>query len=167
MKIDLSAICYTLMHSFITRLYLNILLSCIVSANADTPIWGVIGIPADTPSNLMFTLSPCQSTGQIDWHAWSTFRAWRTLALGFQCVDFCVNKFSLMTHPIGFEVFPAWVSPHVQPISIKVLTLEHRSNLTQCQFDWRRHFNPSTMLDLERLWMCFMTHIQTRAYEDR
>jgi len=25
-------------------------------------------------------------TGQIDWHAWSTFRAWRTLALGFQCV---------------------------------------------------------------------------------
>ena len=40
-------------------------------------------------------------------------------------------EFSSMTHPIGFEVFPAWVSPHVQPISIKVLTLEHQSNLTQ------------------------------------
>ena len=39
----------------------------------------------------MFTLSPCQSIGQIDWNAWSTFRAWRTLALGFQCIDFCLN----------------------------------------------------------------------------
>jgi len=32
-------------------------------------------------------------SGQIDWHAWFTFRAWRTLALGFQCVDFYVNTF--------------------------------------------------------------------------
>ena len=79
-------------YSFIARLHLNILLSCIVSAKfADTPVWGIIGTPADTPSNLTFTLSPCQSTGQIDWHAWSIFHAWRTLALEFQCVDFCVN----------------------------------------------------------------------------
>ena len=84
-------------HSFITRLHLNILLSCIVSANlADTPIWGIIGTPADTPSNLTFNLSPCQSTDQIDWHAWSIFRAWRTIALGFQCVDFCVNNSYMM-----------------------------------------------------------------------
>ena len=60
-------------------------------------------------------------------------------------------EFSSMTHPIGFEVFPAWVSPHVQPISIKVLTLEHQSNLTPCQLDQRRHFNPNTMLDLKCL----------------
>ena len=60
-------------------------------------------------------------------------------------------EFSSMTHPIRFEVFPAWVSPHIQPISIKVLTLEHQSNLTPCQFDRRRHFNPNTMLDLKRL----------------
>ena len=38
-------------------------------------LWGIFGTPADTPSNLTFTLSPCQSTGQIDWHAWSTFRS--------------------------------------------------------------------------------------------
>jgi hypothetical protein len=31
-------------------------------------------------------------------------------------------EFSSLIHPIGFE-FPAWVSLHVQPISIQVLTL--------------------------------------------
>jgi len=41
-------------------------------------------------------LSPCQSTDQIDWHAWSIFRAWWTIALGFQCVDFCVNNNYMM-----------------------------------------------------------------------
>jgi len=35
--------------------------------------------------------SPFSISGQIDWHAWLTFRAWRILALGFQCVDFCIN----------------------------------------------------------------------------
>jgi len=57
-------------------------------------------------------------------------------------------EFSSMIHPIGFG-FSAGVSPHMQPISIQVLTLEHQSNLTPCQFDWRRHFNPNTMSDLK------------------
>ena len=29
-----------------------------------------------------------------------------------------------MTHPFGFEDFPAWVSPHIQLVSIQVLTLD-------------------------------------------
>ena len=59
------------------------------------------------------------------------------------------------------------VSPYIQPIFIQVLTLEHQSNSTPCQFDWRRHFNPSTMLGLKGLWTCSPAHIQTRTYKNR
>ena len=40
-------------------------------------------------------------------------------------------EFRSTTHPFGIDEFPAGVSPHIQPISIQVLTLEHQSNLTQ------------------------------------
>ena len=53
----------------------------------------------------------------------------------------------------------AGVSPYMQPIFIQVLTLEHQSNSTPYQFDWRRHFNTSTMLDLKGLWMHVATYI--------
>ena len=50
-----------------------------------------IGLIGRSPLTLEELFSSCQLNGQTDWHAWLTFRAWRTLALGFQCVDFCVN----------------------------------------------------------------------------
>ena len=37
------------------------------------PIWEIFGIPADTLSNLTL-FSPMSISGQIDWHAWLTFR---------------------------------------------------------------------------------------------
>ena len=46
-------------------------------------------------------------------------------------------EFSSMTHPFGFEDFPAGVSPHIQPVSILVLTLgtsiklDRKSSLTE------------------------------------
>jgi len=65
---------------FYYTLAFNIFLSPSVSAEL-----------ADTLSDLtLFSL--LSISGQIDWHAWSTFRAWRTFALEFQCVDFCVIR---------------------------------------------------------------------------
>ena len=32
-------------------------------------------------------------------------------------------ELSSMTHPFGIDEFPAGVGPHIQPISIKVLTI--------------------------------------------
>ena len=40
---------------------------------ANTPIWEIFGIPADTFSNLTL-FSPLSISGQIDWHTWLTFR---------------------------------------------------------------------------------------------
>ena len=52
----------------------NIFLSSIVSAElADTPVREIFGITADTLSNLTL-FSPLSISGQIDWHAWLTFR---------------------------------------------------------------------------------------------
>ena len=54
--------------------------------------------PADTLSNLIFVY-PLSITCQIDWHAWRTF------ALGFQCVDFCVNtSFGMPSGTRGFNM---------------------------------------------------------------
>ena len=57
-------------------------------------------------SDLTFICS-LSIAGQIDWHVWFTFRAWRTIAFGFQCVDFlrqqgvtrpCVSRFPYAIH---------------------------------------------------------------------
>ena len=57
------------------RLAFNIFLSSIVSAElADTPVREIFEITADTLSNLTL-FSPLSISGQIDWHAWLTFRS--------------------------------------------------------------------------------------------
>ena len=78
---------------FYYALAFNIFLSSIVSAKlADTPTWEIFGIPADTLSNLtsIFSLVNYKSNWLARLVDFSVTR--RTLALGFQCVDFCVNN---------------------------------------------------------------------------
>ena len=52
--------------------FTNLLLFSLSDELADTPMWEIFGIPADTLSNLtLFYL--LSITSQIDWHAWLTF----------------------------------------------------------------------------------------------
>ena len=75
-----------LIHVYLTR---SVIVFCIGRA---LPIRHLRDIRNSSRYTLRFYfVYPLSITGQIYWHAWSTFRAWRTLALGFQCVDFCVN----------------------------------------------------------------------------
>ena len=57
--------------------HLHLIFFCHFSYRQSLPIrfvWEIFGIPADTLSDLTF-IYPLSIAGQIDWHAWLTFRS--------------------------------------------------------------------------------------------
>ena len=69
---------------------------------ADTLVWEIFGITADTLSNLTFVYL-LSITSQIDWHAWLTFRS-LVNALGFQYVDFLCQQAHYHSYSYLYEL---------------------------------------------------------------